>query len=82
MNSCTQSLTDIQRKLACKGTHVSTTTVMKAIKVAGVTASKLSYGQMVRDVNKEKKGGVLPTTTTETLLNHWHVLFEQLVWHT
>lgn len=55
---------------------------MKAIKVAGVTASKLSYGQMVRDVNKEKKGGVLPTTTTETLLNHWHVLFEQLVWHT
>ena len=55
LNSCTQSSTDIQRKLACKGTHVSTTTVKKAIKVAGFTASKPRYGQMVRDVNKEKR---------------------------
>lgn len=54
LNSCTQSSTDIQRKLACKGTHVSTTTVKKAIKVAGFTASKPRYGQMIRDVNKEK----------------------------
>lgn len=50
-----QSSTDLQRRLASRGTHVSKPTWQKAIKAAGFTASKPRYGQMIRQPNKEKR---------------------------
>ena len=50
-----QSSTDLQRRLASRGTHVSKPTVQKAIKATGFTASKPRYGQMIRQPNKEKR---------------------------
>ncbi|CAG2208516.1 unnamed protein product [Mytilus edulis] len=51
----TRTATDIKHILADKGTHTSKSTVRKVIDAAGFTASKPRYGQMVRDVNKEKR---------------------------
>jgi hypothetical protein len=41
--------------LAQKGACASKSTVRKVIDAAGFTATALRYGQMVRNVNKEKR---------------------------
>lgn len=47
--------TDIHRLLAEQGSHTSKTTVHKVIDAAGFIGGAPRYGQMIRDVNKEKK---------------------------
>ena len=53
--NCRQSSRDIMRRLACRGTNASKSTVKKAIKAAGFTATKPRYCQMIRAPNKEKR---------------------------
>jgi arginine repressor len=47
--------TDIHRLLAEQGSHTSKTTVHKVIDTAGFTRGAPRHGQMIRDVNKEKR---------------------------
>ncbi|CAC5373100.1 unnamed protein product [Mytilus coruscus] len=51
----TRTTTDIKHIYADKGNHTSRSTVRNVIDAAGYTVSKPRYGQMVRDVNKQKR---------------------------